>query len=536
MLNDSTSDMNEPSKSTPSRLRATIRKGREQGFLTYEELEDRLGDHLPGDDALESLVALFTELGVEVVDAIPAKPDFRAAHEADSEVEADAIEAFQAALAAHQDDASASRDPVHAYMRQMGQAELLTREGEVALAERIEQGLEERNRAIALCPGAVAYALQLAERVERGELAAHELLVKMPDDASAGAACAAPGKVKQRFVGLRRAEQRLARVIASHGVDDTRAAEERQRLARAFLRIALQPKALERISKRLRGFTAEVRAAREAAVITRLEREAGVCSEELASLCQRMTIGEAKAQRAKNELVQANLRLVISIAKKYRNRGLAFLDLIQEGNIGLMRAIDKFEHRRGFKLSTYATWWIRQAITRAIADKARTIRMPAHRMDDLRRVQRESVRILQETGREPAVEEVAQHVGMPIEKVAEVLDLAREPISLDAPLGNDEDFRLGAMIADEGAEVPFDNAADQALEERTRALLDGLDERESRILMLRFGIGQDSEHTLETIGREFGISRERVRQISHRALRKLRAQGVAEHLRSFHED
>jgi RNA polymerase primary sigma factor len=533
--------MNEISKIGRSRLRATIRKGREQGFLTYDELRDQPPEHLRGVEALEPVVAMFADLGVDVVDDIPDPDVFFSPAESSGDEDA-AVDEFEAALAAGRDDSRPSQDLMRAYMRQMGNAELLTREQEVALAKRLEEGLAARNEAIAACPGVVAEVLRLADRVEAGELAMHALIARVVHDDAANERQDERGErpefaiARRRLARLRVLHERFTRVVSRHGVDSEMAAKPRDTLARAFLRIDFQPASLERVGGRLREFAERARELEGEEHLARLEAETGLPIADLEAAYHRMTIGEAKARRAKNQLVESNLRLVISIAKRFRNRGMAFLDLIQEGNIGLMRAIDKFDHRRGFKLSTYATWWIRQAITRGIADKARTIRVPVHRMDAVRRVNRESSRILQETGRDAAVEEVAERVDMPIEKVNELLNLTRDPISLDTPIGDDEEFRLGAIIPDESAEAPFDTATDQALQADAQALLAGLDPRESRILAMRFGIGMNSEHTLEQIGNEFGISRERVRQIANRALRKLRAPGAAEHLRSFHDN
>jgi RNA polymerase primary sigma factor len=527
--------MNDVSESGRSRLRATIRKGRERGFLTYDELRDELPEHLRGVDALEPVVAMFADLGVDIVDETPDSNDLLPAQES-AEDEDTVVDEFEAALAAGSQDSRASQDPMRAYMRQMSDSELLTREQEVALAKRLEEGLAERNAAIATCPAVIAGALALADRVDSGEIGIYTLIARAANDDAGNEPRDERPEVttaRRRLARLRVLHARFVQVLERDGVASEMAAKLRSSLARAFLHIDFQPDSLARVAERLRDLAEQARELDEAAHVARLELEAGLPLAEVEAAYRRMSIGEAKARRAKNHLVESNLRLVISIAKRFRNRGMAFLDLIQEGNIGLMRAIDKFDHRRGFKLSTYATWWIRQAITRGIADKGRTIRVPVHRMDAVRRVNRASSRMLQETGRKPATEELAERVDMPIEKVNELLNLTREPISLDAPIGDDEEFRLGAIIADENVEAPVDIAIDQALQADAQALLAGLDARESRILAMRFGIGMNSEHTLEQIGNEFGISRERVRQIANRALRKLRAPGAAEHLRSY---
>jgi len=535
--------MNEQRKSGQSRLSASIRKGREQGFLTYEELRDQLPDQLQGEDGLASVLALLDELGVEVVDEIPDMNALLPAIDAPEDGDVDAGE-FEAALAAGSGDSRTSRDPMRAYMRQMGSAELLSRDQEVSLAKRIEEGLAERSEAMAACPAATAHALQLWQRAQSGELSMHDLVAKAPCGATSAEAQAGRGDfavARRHLTRLCVLHERFARVLVRQSVASDAATKLRSMMARAFLQIDFQPATLESIAERLRELALQVRDLDTDAheVIARFEHLTGLPVEDFETACHRMTMGETKARRARNRMVEANLRLVISIAKYYRNRGnrgMAFLDLVQEGNLGLMRAIDKFDHRRGFKLSTYATWWIRQAITRAIADKARTIRVPAHRTDAARRVKRASSRILQETGRRAATEELAERVDMPIEKVNELLNLTPDPISLDMPIGGDEDFLLAAVIPDEGVEAPFDTAADQALQADTRALLADLDPREARILALRFGIGMNSQHTLEEISKEFGVSRERVRQIAKRALRKIRDQDSVERLRSFHED
>jgi RNA polymerase primary sigma factor len=540
--------MKEQRDTRRARLRATIRKGRQQGFLTYADLQDRLAEDLRAADGLETLATLFADLGVDVVDEAPDTiallPKARMPEDED-----DVADEFEAALATVRDDPSPSQDPVRAYMRQMGSTALLTREQEVALAKRIEEGLRERTEAMAGCPAVIARALQLAECVRAGELSVHKLLLKAPLDekdrsnvTESGGRAAEPQAARavtaawRRLARLGNLHERFRRVLVEHGVASDRAAKLRGQLARGFLRINFQPAQLQGMGARLRELGRQARGRGEREPVAGLELEAGLPVADLECAYRRMTIGEAKARRAKNAMVEANLRLVISIARHYRHRGMAFLDLVQEGNIGLMRAIDKFDYRRGFKLSTYATWWIRQAISRGIADKARTIRVPSHRMDGMRRVKRASARILQETGREAATDELAERVDMPIEKVNEILNLTREPISLDAPIGGDEDLRLGAIIPDEGVRAPFDDATDLALQADARALLGSLDPRESSIVAMRFGIGMEAPQTLSEIGRQFGISRERVRQIANRALRKLRAPGAAEHLRSFHED
>jgi RNA polymerase primary sigma factor len=541
--------MKQNSEIGQARLRATIRKGREQGFLTYEELQDRLPEHLRDADGLEAVTAMFADLGVDVVDEAPEPAGLKLEVESPAE-EDESIDEFEAALAVARSDRGLSQDPVNAYMRQMGGTDLLTREQEVALAKRIEQGLMDRTRVMAMCPAVIAGALRLMDCVQAGELGMHNLVIKASDDeqgngksGQVGAAGAEPpveraeyALARRRFARLRRLHERFVRVLDEHGVASEEAEKLREQMARAFLRIEFQPARLEGIAGRLRELGERARDRDERDPVARLESDAGLPVDELEIAYRRMSIAEAKARGAKNAMVEANLRLVISVARRFRHRGMPFLDLIQEGNIGLMRAIDKFDYRRGFKLSTYATWWIRQAITRGIADKARTIRVPIHRIDGLRRVKHASSRILQETGREADSVEVAERVDMPIEKVNELLNLTQEPISLDTPIGGDEDFRLGAVIPDEAIRAPFDDVTDLALQADAKALLGGLDPRESRILEMRFGIGMNSAQTLEEIGKEFGISRERVRQIAVRALRKLREAGVAEHMRSFHED
>jgi len=519
-------------------LREIIRRGKEQGFLTYEDLESELPEELRDESDLASMVGALAELGVDLVEEAPEGEGRWSAGDERADDE-EAIDEFEAALAATASaDDRAAGDPVRAYMRDMGAVDLLTREEEVAIAKRIEAGMCKRNEAVASCPAAAADALTVAARVEAGELRMGTLVVLPGDDADEGESAADEqlAECRRRLTRLRRVYRRYLRAGEERGIDDPETGRLRRDLARAFLDAGFQPMQLDAFAERLHALGSALRGEHTDKERAEIERAAGMPAEELKAARRHALAGEAKARRAKNEMVEANLRLVISIARRFTNRGVSFLDLVQEGNIGLMRAVDKFDYRRGFKFSTYATWWIRQAIGRAVADKGRTIRVPIHLVERMSKVNRVSRRIQQETGREAHPEEVAARANLSVEKVNDVLKLTRDAISLDAGIGREEDLTLGATIADEDAVQPFESTADIDLQADARAVLDVLEPRESRILAMRFGIGTGTEYTLAEIGREFGISRERVRQITERALRRLRDPEAADRLRSFHED
>jgi RNA polymerase primary sigma factor len=517
-----------------------------------------------------------------------------------------------AALAAVETEAGRTTDPVRMYMREMGTVELLTREGEIVIAKRIEEGIRELLSALALYPGAVKSILDEYELVTKEERKLADIMVGYLDPAqhvptAAELAEAAQAKAdkagtdeeeetdngpdpleaKKRFTALKRQYNKTEKVIAEKGRTDAAAIKEMEKLGELFKFFKLTPRVFDPISDTPRNILAAVRDSEreimriaikvcgmprkdfistfqgsesdlkwlsrqarkkdygpklnaEKEIIHRLQRriqaiegQCGLQISEIKEINRRMSMGEARARRAKKEMVEANLRLVISIAKKYTNRGLQFLDLIQEGNIGLMKAVDKFEYRRGYKFSTYATWWIRQAITRSIADQARTIRIPVHMIETINKLNRISRQMLQEMGREPTPEELGERMDMPEDKVRKVLKIAKEPISMETPIGDDEDSHLGDFIEDSTISSPVDSATGQGLQEATKDVLAGLTAREAKVLRMRFGIDMNTDHTLEEVGKQFDVTRERIRQIEAKALRKLRHPTRSDYLRSF---
>ena len=591
-----------------SRLKKLIAKGKEQGFLTYAEVNDHLPDDISDPDQIEDIIRMINDMGIMVYETAPDPDDLLNAEE--NTADELAAEEAAAALAAVETEAGRTTDPVRMYMREMGTVELLTREGEIAIAKRIEEGIRDVLSALAYFPGTVTYLLdQYNEASREGKLS--DVLVGYLDPADevptpAQVVAGAPPKngekteekaedkgpdpeeAKRRFGALKRAYQQACKAVEEHG----RAAKEtRELLAKAGEAMSpfkLVPRhhealvvipraALKRVRKHERAIMVlcvnEARMPRgsflkeflrsETSIawvnrhikaghvysdalkarkdeILRVQKklkaithETGLTISEIKEINRGMSLGEAKARRAKKDMVEANLRLVISIAKKYTNRGLQFLDLIQEGNIGLMKAVDKFEYRRGYKFSTYATWWIRQAITRSIADQARTIRIPVHMIETINKLNRISRQMLQEKGREPTPEELAVRMEMPEEKVRRVAKIAREPISMETPIGDDEDSHLGDFIEDATIGSPVELATGQGLREATREVLGGLTAREAKVLRMRFGIDMNTDHTLEEVGKQFDVTRERIRQIEAKALRKLRHPTRSEHLRSF---
>ena len=593
-----------------SRLKDLISSGREQGYLTYSDVNDHLPDDISDPEQIEDIIGMINDMGIAVYETAPEADDLM--QEGDSTDDLAAEEAA-AVLVAVENEGGRTTDPVRMYMREMGTVELLTREGEIFIAKRIEEGLRDILHATAYFPGSVEQILAAYDQSQTDEGKLADMLVGFLDPAEfvAPAAQVVPGEVKddvggeeeeekgpdpvlaaERFEALRKQLKKTERVIKKDGRYSVAAVKELALLGERFQFFKLVPKYFDGVVELARAAHSQVRRqerhimntsvrrgkmprkafleqfssnevdpgwvqrqikeghtglAEFAEEITRAQKRIRQVSEstglsltEIKDINRRMSIGEAKARRAKKDMVEANLRLVISIAKKYTNRGLQFLDLIQEGNIGLMKAVDKFEYRRGYKFSTYATWWIRQAITRSIADQARTIRIPVHMIETINKLSRISRQMLQEMGREPTPEELGVRMEMPEEKVLRVLKIAKEPISMETPIGDDEDSHLGDFLDSdsnlgEGASVgsPMETATSEGLREATRGVLSGLTAREAKVLRMRFGIDMNTDHTLEEVGKQFDVTHERIRQIEAKALRKLRHPSRSEHLRSF---
>ena len=591
-----------------SRLKDLIAKGKEQGFLTYAEVNDHLPEDISDPDQIEDIIRMINDMGITVYETAPDPDELMNAEE--NTADELAAEEAAAALAAVETEVGRTTDPVRMYMREMGTVDLLTREGEIAIAKRIEEGIRDVLSALSYFPGTVEYLLKAYDAaLEVDKLA--DLLVgyldpaeNVPRAAQVDARTQAannkkkdddndekkpdPVEAAKRFGALRKAHEKAQKTAASEGRLSKAARRDREAVAVAMSPFKLVPKHQEvlvdlpRAARALvRRYEAEimgvcvieVRMPRRDFVkefqghetsiawvnrhikakhayskaldankpeIMRLQKklkniasQSGVSIGEIKEINRGMAVGEAKARRAKKDMVEANLRLVISIAKKYTNRGLQFLDLIQEGNIGLMKAVDKFEYRRGYKFSTYATWWIRQAITRSIADQARTIRIPVHMIETINKLNRISRQMLQEMGRDPTPEELGERMEMPEEKVRRVLKIAKEPISMETPVGDDEDSHLGDFIEDSTVGSPVELATSEGLKEATRSVLGDLTTREAKVLRMRFGIDMNTDHTLEEVGKQFDVTRERIRQIEAKALRKLRHPSRSEHLRGF---
>ena len=563
-----------------SRLKELITKGREQGFLTYAEVNDHLPQNIADPDQVEDIIGMINDMGITVSEQAPDAETLLMT-DGDSTDEAAAEEAA-AALAAVENEAGRTTDPVRMYMREMGTVELLTREGEIVIAKRIEEG-----RLSDLFSG------YIDPDGEPNPSPINPTTVVKSDDDDEEETDNGPDPIEtaERFAELEEHLVVALLAVEKHGRESKQAKEAYAHLGFLFSPLKLVPKHFESVAKYPRGALARIRAQekiitiicnrkakmprdvflaefpgnetniewadeliasgasyapairRNAVDLRRAQRklsmvveEAGLSLAEIKDINRRMTMGEVRARRAKKEMVEANLRLVISIAKKYTNRGLQFLDLIQEGNIGLMKAVDKFEYRRGYKFSTYATWWIRQAITRSIADQARTIRIPVHMIETINKLNRISRQMLQEMGREPTPEELGERMEMPEDKIRKVLKIAKEPISMETPIGDDEDSSLGDFIEDSSMDSPIDSATGEGLREATRDVLAGLTARESKVLRMRFGIEMNTDHTLEEVGKQFDVTRERIRQIEAKALRKLRHPMRSDHLRSFIED
>lgn len=607
-----------------SRLKELIARGKEQGYLTYAEVNDHLPEDISDPDQVEDIIRMINDMGIPVSEEAPDMETLLMT-DGDSSDESVAEEAA-AALAAVENDAGRTTDPVRMYMREMGTVELLTREGEIDIAKRIEEGLREVMAALAYMPGAVDSILAHYDDIvaaENGRLSdifagfidpvdaapVVEVPAELPvietkakddaddedddedgedDDDEASVGGPDPEETRIRFTAMREQLVKAQTLIEKSGYADPKTQEALQQLGEMFAPIKLSTKHYDRLVNLVRDIVDDIRAQERLVmklavrkskmprkvfiksfpgretdltwieefiaagddVAMRLdaykpeilraqkrirshEQDVGISVSEIKEINRRLSIGEAKSRRAKKEMVEANLRLVISIAKKYTNRGLQFLDLIQEGNIGLMKAVDKFEYRRGYKFSTYATWWIRQAITRSIADQARTIRIPVHMIETINKINRVQRQMLQEMGREPTPEELGERLEMPEDKVRKVLKIAKEPISMETPIGDDEDSHLGDFIEDGNVVSPVDSATGEGLVEATRDVLGGLTARESKVLRMRFGIDMNTDHTLEEVGKQFDVTRERIRQIEAKALRKLRHPSRCEPLRSF---
>jgi len=612
-----------------SQLKQLIAKGKEQGYLTYTEVNDHLPPGIVETDQIEDIVRMINDMGIMVQETAPDVVDHTLSDSAVSDDEA--AEAAAAALASVDSEFGRTTDPVRMYMREMGTVELLTREGELQIAKRIEDGLNQVLNALSVYPRSIEKLIEIFDRVDREEARLTDVISGFNDEATETDETLAtdvqaasetdadadktdldveasdldsdddddsatvevdtgpdPEDAARRANLLRERYQTLKAALEEYGRDDERSREAMQAVSEVFLQFKLVSPVFQELAEILRATIERIRAQERAimslcveqagmgrkefietfpsnetnpewldSLIARgrpfsvrlqelapdiqraqrklqdIERENILTIGEIKEVNRKMSIGEAKARRAKKEMVEANLRLVISIAKKYTNRGLQFLDLIQEGNIGLMKAVDKFEYRRGYKFSTYATWWIRQAITRSIADQARTIRIPVHMIETINKLNRISRQMIQEMGREATPEELAARMDMPEDKVRKVLKIAKEPISMETPIGDDEDSHLGDFIEDSGVISPLDSATAEGLREATQNMLASLTSREAKVLRMRFGIDMNTDHTLEEVGKQFDVTRERIRQIEAKALRKLRHPTRSDKLRSF---
>ena len=632
------------SEHSTSQLATLIQLGKEQGYLTYAEINDQLPESVTESDQIDDIIQMLTDVGIKIFETAPDEDDIMLSDDADDDEIA--VDEAAAVLASVESEPGRTTDPVRMYMREMGTVDLLTREGEIAIAKRIEDGIRDVQHAMTFWPGTVAMLINEYHQTFAGEKKISDIITGFLDPEAADVIPLAddeeveialpiikpkvkdeeakdelddeaenadeieevdggvsedadteeasgldPEEVRLRFEELEQLFTKVKDLLATHDRDSDVVKAAMNELANCFMLFKLNSRVSDNIMNMMREVYEDVRKnerhimklvirrgkmpkdefrktfphnetnldwlpnriAGKPAFADTLERvldevlqyqgriqqheqNLGMSIDQMKVVARNMSVGEAKARRAKKEMVEANLRLVISIAKKYTNRGLQFLDLIQEGNIGLMKAVDKFEYRRGYKFSTYATWWIRQAITRSIADQARTIRIPVHMIETINKINRVSRQLLQEMGREPTPEELGERLEMDEVKVRKVLKIAKEPISMETPIGDDEDSHLGDFIEDSSISSPVDEATAQGLKEATREVLANLTEREAKVLKMRFGIDMSTDHTLEEVGKQFDVTRERIRQIEAKALRKLRHPSRSEHLRSFLEN
>ena len=597
-----------------SQLKLLIAKGKEQGFLTYAEVNDHLPDDIVDPEQIEDIIGMINDMGIQVHETAPDADTLILSNDTASTDEVAAEEAA-AALATVDSEFGRTTDPVRMYMREMGTVELLTREGEIEIAKRIEDGLSQVYSALASFPASAQQLLEEYAKFEAGESRLSDLFTgfidpdavdaPIPTPATQGPSATDgdkeeddtpvdtgpdPEETRIFFAELRNLYDKWLTSLTGKNRNQSRIDKLHAQVGKHLAHLKLAPRMVDLLITNLRYTVASIRAHERVIMsicvhkalmprkdfitsfpdnetdlkwlekqikgghkyspvleqhkdeilraqnkLVNIQSRTSLSISGIKDINRRMSIGEAKARRAKKEMVEANLRLVISIAKKYTNRGLQFLDLIQEGNIGLMKAVDKFEYRRGYKFSTYATWWIRQAITRSIADQARTIRIPVHMIETINKLNRISRQMLQEIGREPTPEELAERMDMPEDKVRKVLKIAKEPISMETPIGDDEDSHLGDFIEDGSIDSPVDSASGAGLKEATQGVLSGLTPREAKVLRMRFGIDMNTDHTLEEVGKQFDVTRERIRQIEAKALRKLRHPSRSEQLRSFLE-
>jgi len=590
-------------------LKDLIARGKEQGYLTFSEVNDHMPNDIVDPEQIDDIVNMINDMGISVYESAPDSESLMLSDEAVTSDD-DAAQEAEEALASVDAEFGRTTDPVRMYMREMGTVELLTREGEIEIAKRIEDGLNQVKLEVVKYPPALEKFMEVYKNVDEGVTRLQDFIVDFidpnaPDEIQSPINKAEvtededededpvdtgpdPDEVKKRVKAINRLKNKLNKLTASNGSKDEKTIKISQNLSEKIMELKLSPKLMELLINELKSdiktirmqernvmqmavvkagmprkdfissfeksqtdltwIEKHIRAKRKhSSTLSKLkndvlraqrkliaiENKTAFLIPDIKEINRRMTLGEAKARRAKKEMVEANLRLVISIAKKYTNRGLQFLDLIQEGNIGLMKAVDKFEYRRGYKFSTYATWWIRQAITRSIADQARTIRIPVHMIETINKLNRISRQMLQEMGRDPQPEELAERMDMPEDKVRKVLKIAKEPISTETPIGDDEDSNLGDFIEDHTIHSPQDSATGEGLKESTHTVLSGLTPREAKVLRMRFGIDMNTDHTLEEVGKQFDVTRERIRQIEAKALRKLRHPTRSDQLKSF---